>query len=81
MTDGKVVGVVYEGDPIDVNGLNPWQFKWRDLRMKPVELPHPSYPSQRHRMWVYEIEDSGKKVTFAAGELSPNVWGFYVPGA
>jgi hypothetical protein len=29
-------------------------------------------------MWVYEIEDAGKKVVFAAAELSANVWGFYV---
>jgi hypothetical protein len=30
-------------------------------------------------MWLYEIDNAGKKIVFAAGELSANVWGFYVP--
>jgi hypothetical protein len=46
---------------------------------EPVELPHPAYPNQRHRMSVYEIESGGRRIRFAAGELSANVWGFYVP--
>ena len=74
-----VVGVVVEGSPIDVGGLNPWEHRWHELDVEPIELPHPQYASQMHRMWLYEIEVNGKRVLFAAGELSANVWGFYLP--
>jgi len=75
----KSCGVVIEGRPIDVGGINPWAFPWVSLQQPPVELPHPAYPNQCHKMWLYEVEAAGKKIVFAAGELSPNVWGFYVP--
>ena len=79
MSDWKVIGVVVEGHPIDVGGLDPWNATWVPTGAPPVQLPHPYYPTQRHAMHIYEIERGGKKVTFAAGELSANVWGFYVP--
>jgi hypothetical protein len=79
MDQWKAVGVVGEGDPIAVGGVNPWALAWHRVREEPVELPHPAYPNQRHRMWVYEVECDGKRVRFAAGELSASVWGFYVP--
>ena len=79
MDKWQAVGIVVEGDPITVGGLNPWAFEWHRVQDEPVELPHPAYPSQRHRMWLYEVESNGKRVRFAAGELSANVWGFYVP--
>ena len=79
MDQWTAVGIVPEGNAIAVGGLNPWAFEWRQVRDEPVDLPHPAYPTQSHRMWVYEIESGGRKVRFAAGELSENVWGFYVP--
>jgi hypothetical protein len=30
-------------------------------------------------MFVYEISNGEKQVVFAAGELSADVWGIYVP--
>ena len=80
MQNWTAVGIVSEGDPIAVGGVNPWEFKWIRAQDEPVELPHPAYPHERHRLWVYEIEKGGRQIRFAAGELSPNVWGFYVPG-
>ncbi|MGA2258841.1 MAG: hypothetical protein ABSG53_29590 [Thermoguttaceae bacterium] len=79
MNEWTSCGIVIEGQPIDVAGINPWNFHWVSLKEPPVELPHPSYPNQRHKMWLYEIDNAGKKIVFAAGELSANVWGFYVP--
>jgi hypothetical protein len=73
------VGVVPEVLPLLIAGLNVWDHKWVKLRDPVLQLPHPSYPSQRHRMWTYEITHGGKIVRFAAGELSAGVWGFYVP--
>jgi hypothetical protein len=79
MNGWKTVGVVYEGDPIWIGGFNVWNHKWNLLKGPALELPHPSYPSQRHSMSVYEITAGGERVRFAAGELSANVWGFYIP--
>lgn len=80
MADWIVAGIGHEGYPIMIHGLNPWNFEWQQVDPDPVELPHPAHPLEKHRFWVYEIELQGKSVRFAAGELSVNVWGFYVPG-
>jgi hypothetical protein len=73
------VGVVLEGQPIQIGDLNVWDHDWTQLQYGSLELPHPSYPSQLHSMSVYEITAGTKRIQFAAGELSPNVWGFFVP--
>ena len=79
MNGWKTVGVVCEGDPMWMGGLNVWHHKWKRLEWPRLELPHPSYPAQRHSMSIYAIAAGGKCVRFAAGELSANVYGFYVP--
>jgi len=72
------VEAVAEWEPISVQGMNPWKHKWVAVEHFPVQLPHPLYPNQRHAMNVYEVSDGQRTVRFAAGELSANVWGFYV---
>ncbi len=79
MADWRVVGIVFEGQPIDVGGLNPWNHKWQQVEADNIMLPHPQYPSQVHSMYIYEIDGDDNRVRFATGELSANVWGFYVP--
>jgi hypothetical protein len=79
MNTWKVVGAVIEGERISFCGVNPWNHKWIETEQEPVQLPHPCYPNQMHRMRVYEIETGGRTILFATGELSANVWGFYVP--
>jgi hypothetical protein len=79
MSRWKAIGVVVEGQPIDVGGLDPWSHTWVPTTQAPVYLPHPSHPAERHTMHIYEIRSGKKTVTFAAGELSANVWGFYAP--
>lgn len=79
MNNWKEIGVVAEGERIDIGGVNPWNHKWKETGQTPIQLPHPSYASQMHTMRVYEIETAGRAILFAAGELSANVWGFYVP--
>jgi hypothetical protein len=79
MSGWKVIGVVVEGQPIDVGGLDPWSHTWIDTSQPPVYLPHPSHPTERHPMHIYEIHSGAKIVRFAAAELSANVYGFYAP--
>jgi hypothetical protein len=79
MISWKAVGVVGEGQPARIRDVNVWDYTWTRLNEPSVELPHPNYPSQLHSMNVYEITAGGERIQFAAGELSANVWGFYVP--
>lgn len=79
MDNWKVVGVVGEGERINIGGVNPWNHEWKAMEHEPVLLPHPSYSTQFHTMRIYQIETAGRFLIFAAGELSASVWGFYVP--
>ncbi|MFK7790396.1 MAG: hypothetical protein AB8C95_13000 [Phycisphaeraceae bacterium] len=77
MQQWKSVGVVCEGQKIRVDGLNLWSHDWQRVDSPSISLPHPSYPNQLHAMNIYEIVVGDKRVRFATGELSANVWGFY----
>lgn len=79
MYEWKPVGVVAEGDALEINGSNIWSGKWVSLDAPPVRLAHPAFVGQTHAFRLYRFEDSQASFTFAAAELSPNVWGFYVP--
>jgi len=79
MKEWKFVNIVADGQPIMVNGVNPWNHEWVSLDKEPIEVPHPSYPNQKHKMRQYKIVTGNKTIIFAAGEYSNCVWGFYVP--
>jgi hypothetical protein len=79
MNSWKQIGVVVEGERINIGGANPWNHTWNRTDKKPVQLPHPSYPKKMHLMDVYEINTGGRSIVFAATELSAGVWRFYVP--
>ncbi len=81
MKNWEFVDIVADGQPVDLDGVNPWDHEWISLDEEPIEVPHPSYPNQRHKMWIYKIDTGKKTVVFAAGEYSNCVWGFYVPSA
>jgi hypothetical protein len=80
ITEGwQFVSIGFENDQASLDGLNPWQLEWHELDETPIIVPHPSYPSQRHSMEIYELHANNKIVKFAAGEFSNGVWGFYIP--
>ena len=79
MAGWRAVHVGVEDDGLTIGGLAVWKYAWRGTGEAPLDLPHPSYPSQMHRYRIYEIGDAGHPVRFAAGELSNGVWGFCVP--
>jgi hypothetical protein len=72
------VGVVLDGDPIEIDGVNPWGRTWHD-EGEMVTMRHPYYPTQEHPMPVYSMTHGDRTITFAAGELSNQVWGFFRP--
>ena len=77
MSQWQVVGVVFEGEAINIDGVNPWKAGFHRNGEAPVQLPHPSHPNQFHWFNVFEAECNGNTVTFAAAELSAGVVGFY----
>jgi hypothetical protein len=79
MTVWRDVHVGVENDGLRIGGIDVWRHKWRSTGEPDLNLPHPSYLNQTHGYVIYEVEDSGHSVRFAAGELSNGVWGFYIP--
>jgi len=77
----RFVHIGVEDDAVSIGGVSPWRSQWRRLPEPPIIVAHPSYPLERHTMFVYELEGPRGPVMFAAGELSNGVWGFYVPEA
>lgn len=74
----KPLGVVAEGQAIAVEGVNPWGEDWLPADQQPVELQHPTYPDQLHAFRVYSIRVDDQEAKFAAAEVSPGAWAFYV---
>jgi hypothetical protein len=75
----RFVSICLESEPVDLgDGLNPWEVDWISTAGR-ITVPHPQYPAARHRMDVWQVADADPPVTFAAGEFSNGVWGFYVP--
>lgn len=79
MSTWKPIGVVTEGNRINIAGTNPWNHDWVRSKDGQVQLPHPKYLNQMHSFSVFSIETGGWSIVFAAGELSASVWAFYVP--
>ena len=74
----RFVSIGFDGEATDVGGgVDPWTVDWGPTKGW-IVTAHPSYPLQRHRMFVYEL-DRETPVVFAAGEFSNGVWGFFVP--
>lgn len=73
----KPVHVGVEGDSVSLHGLKPWKLKWQSISQEPIIVPHPSHHHERHQAWVYEIESSGKRARFAAGD-SPTESGVFL---
>ncbi len=77
--DWTLLSVVIGGEYLEIDGVDIWMGEWNDLSLRTLEVPHPSYPSQKHMLHLYYIESQEKCTLFMAGELSNCVWCFYIP--
>ncbi len=59
----------------DVFGVNIFDYKWENTG-KTVMVKDPSY-NQEFRFTIYRVEIKGVVHEFAAGEMSPLVYGFF----
>jgi hypothetical protein len=79
MTEWRLAGAAGGGVEFRIDGLNVWDHKWISLQEDPIQLPLPGFPNEKHRMWLCMIKTDTQVVKFAAGEVSANVYAFYVP--
>lgn len=75
----QLVSIGLQDRPVSFDGIDPWKQEWRRCADESITVAHPSYPAERHTMFVYEVSTRGRTVKFAAGEFSNGVWGFFVP--
>ncbi len=74
-----LVRLVIDGQPLTLHGLNPWDADWVRMDDAPlVVVAHPQHPQQRHEIRQYRLNGPDGPL-FAAGEVSNNVWVFFVP--
>lgn len=57
-------------------GVNIFDYKWENTNQK-ISVLDPLY-NQKHELTIYNADIGDKMVTFAAGEFSNCVYGFYV---
>jgi hypothetical protein len=69
-------GAVPDGQSFRVGGLDVWKHEWRDTKER-LQVKDPRYQKD-FTFHVYEIGDPARAVTFAAGEFSNCIWGFYI---
>jgi hypothetical protein len=75
----RLVHIGFEGDAVEIDGLNPWAAGAWGASLGRIVVAHPSYPAQRHDMDRYRAAGPAGSVEFAAGEFSNGVWGLYAP--
>jgi hypothetical protein len=80
MSTWRHIGTCADGQRFEIQGLNVWDYKWMAKDGKPARVRDPIY-DQEFTFRVYEIVAGERRVTFAAGEFSNCVWGFYVEAA
>lgn len=71
----KHINTIADGVKFKINGLNIWDFHWKDTGEK-IDIKDPLY-GKSYSFPIYEINDSNIKVIFAAGEFSNGVYGIY----
>ena len=70
-------GACADGQEFEINGINVWKHAWVSLNEPKAKVKDPSY-GQSFEFPIYKVEHEGKQATFAAGEFSNCIWGFYV---
>jgi hypothetical protein len=72
----EFAGAVPDGQSLTIGGLDVWKHEWTDTKER-AHVKDPRY-HQDFTFYVWEIRSGDRIVTFAAGEFSNCMWGFYV---
>jgi hypothetical protein len=74
----RLVAIGLAHEAVTLRGHDLWTQQWLRRGDESITVAHPSYPAERHTMFVYRLEVD-PTVVFAAGEFSNGVWGFFEP--
>jgi hypothetical protein len=58
-------------------GVNLFDYEWEDTHSR-IKVKDPAY-RQEHMITIFRVKIEDKFYTFAAGEFSNCIWGFYLP--
>ncbi len=67
------------GDRVRIGGRQIWQSEWRWVNKNTVRLPHPLHTDQLFSFMICEVGPAAAPVRFAAAQVEPEMWAFYVP--
>lgn len=67
------------GDRVRIGGQPVWQREWRWINKNTVRLPHPLHTSETFSFMICEIGNANAPIRFAAAQIEPDMWAFYVP--
>jgi rhamnosyltransferase len=73
----EFIGISHDGDKFKINSISIWSHKWQEIPNQFAHVKDPSY-GQEFKFHIYVIEYEDKRIEFATGEFSPNVWGIYI---
>ena len=76
MSDWVYITGGRELSPVLIDGLDVWKHQWMSDPREPVTVRDPRH-GQEFRFSVYTMTDGHRRTTFAAGELSNGMWGFF----
>jgi hypothetical protein len=81
MANWRHIGTCVDGQRFEIDGLDVWSHEWNEYPGLRARVLDPRY-GQQFNFRVYEmvghVGADERKVTFAAGEFSNCVWGFYL---
>jgi len=75
-SDWEFLGAVPDGQSFTIGGLDVWKHDWCDTKER-AHVKDPRY-QRDFTFYIWEIRGGDRVVTFAAGEFSNCMWGFYV---
>lgn len=78
MSHWRSVHIGKRGDRLKIGGISVWDEEWRSVDSRTVHLPHPLHTTESFSFRICEVGTKRAPVQFAAGQVGPGVWAFYV---
>lgn len=72
----QFAGSAREKEVFEIRGVNVWSQGWQVVPGQEAHVHDPVY-GKGFVFRVYNIQDGGSRIEFAAGEFSDGEWGFY----
>lgn len=78
MRHWRSIHIGKRGDRLKIGGVHVWETEWRWIDRRTVYLPHPLNTAESFSFMICEVGSAHAPVRFAACQVSPDLWAFYV---